>query len=320
MRRLERIALILPLLVWGAAAQDTSADQPVGAAFGKQVMALQSTGPGGPKTLPPEKLVVMQTAVMGPVVTNAPYSATGVTETNQELTDGTHIHQQNQYTIYRDSEGRIRREDANRVWIWDPVAKVSYILDPKAQTATKLPLGTSMAGGAGNFVYFNAKAGVAGVAAAGVPAPPLPPPLPPPTDLQEMAQVKQKIALQEMAQVKQKIATMGPMIYMQSGTVSAQMPVPAEKTEDLGKQSIEGVMSEGMRNTMTLETGAIGNDRPIQIVSEHWYSPELQTTIMTKHSDPRTGEETFRLTNISRGEPNQSLFQVPAGYQMTDQK
>jgi hypothetical protein len=84
--------------------------------------------------------------------------------------------------------------------------------------------------------------------------------------------------------------------------------------ESLGKQTIEGVEAEGKRTTTTIPADAIGNERPIEMVSETWYSPELQTTIMSKRSDPRTGETTYRLTNIRRGEPDASLFQVPSDY------
>ncbi len=83
---------------------------------------------------------------------------------------------------------------------------------------------------------------------------------------------------------------------------------------------MEGLAVQGTRETSTLAVGAIGNDRPIQIVSEHWYSPELQTLVMSRHNAPRTGEETFRLTNVTRAEPPAYLFQVPAGYQVTEQK
>ncbi|MFN0110014.1 MAG: energy transducer TonB [Blastocatellia bacterium] len=85
-------------------------------------------------------------------------------------------------------------------------------------------------------------------------------------------------------------------------------------TESLGKQTIEGIEVEGKRTTTTIPAGAIGNERSIEMVSETWYSPELQTTIMTKRNDPTSGESTFRLTNIRRGEPDASLFQVPADY------
>ena len=84
--------------------------------------------------------------------------------------------------------------------------------------------------------------------------------------------------------------------------------------ENLGKQSIEGVEAEGTRTTITIPAGEIGNDRAIQIVSERWYSPELQLVVMTRHSDPRFGETTYKLTNINRMEPAKSLFEVPSGY------
>ena len=90
-------------------------------------------------------------------------------------------------------------------------------------------------------------------------------------------------------------------------------------TESLGKQSIEGVEAEGTRTTVTFAPGAIGNERPINIVSERWYSPELQTVVMTKHSDPRFGETTYRLTNINRGEPSRTLFEVPSDYTLKTQ-
>ena len=88
--------------------------------------------------------------------------------------------------------------------------------------------------------------------------------------------------------------------------------------ESLGRQSIEGVEAEGTRTTVTIPAGAIGNERAIQITSERWYSPELQLVVMTRHSDPRFGETTYRLTNISRAEPDRTLFEVPAGYTVKD--
>ena len=76
----------------------------------------------------------------------------------------------------------------------------------------------------------------------------------------------------------------------------------------------------GTRMTSTMAAGAIGNDRPIQIISESWYSPELQTMVKSTHSDPRTGQETFELIDISRTEPSADLFQVPLGYQIVSPK
>ena len=78
--------------------------------------------------------------------------------------------------------------------------------------------------------------------------------------------------------------------------------------------SIEGVQAQGTRTTTTIPAGEIGNDKPIDIVDERWYSPDLQMTVMTKHSDPRTGETSFALKNINRSSPPAYLFEVPADY------
>ena len=69
---------------------------------------------------------------------------------------------------------------------------------------------------------------------------------------------------------------------------------------------------------MTIPAGQIGNELPINIVSERWFSPELKVLVMSRQSDPRFGETTYRLTNISRGEPAPDLFEVPADYQIVD--
>jgi hypothetical protein len=86
--------------------------------------------------------------------------------------------------------------------------------------------------------------------------------------------------------------------------------------EDLGEQHIEGVLAKGTRTTSTIPAGALDNEQPIRIVSEEWFSSELQVLVMTKHSDPRVGETTYRLTNVSRTEPEKSLFELPAGYRL----
>ena len=90
------------------------------------------------------------------------------------------------------------------------------------------------------------------------------------------------------------------------------------KSESLGSQTIEGVQAEGTRTTITIPAGKFGNDQPLQIVHETWYSPELQAVVSSKHTDPRMGEHTYRLTNINRSEPAKSLFDVPADYSVTE--
>ncbi|MEO7273825.1 MAG: hypothetical protein ABIX28_22610, partial [Vicinamibacterales bacterium] len=88
--------------------------------------------------------------------------------------------------------------------------------------------------------------------------------------------------------------------------------------EDLGTQTVEGVTATGTRSTTEIAAGAIGNDQPIRIVSEQWFSPELQVLVLTKHSDPRSGEIIYRLTGIVRAEPARSLFDVPPDYTLQE--
>jgi hypothetical protein len=92
------------------------------------------------------------------------------------------------------------------------------------------------------------------------------------------------------------------------------------KTESLslGRQTIEGVPADGTRTTMTIAAGQLGNERPIQIVTERWYSPDLQTVVLSKVTDPRSGETVSKLSNISRAEPPSSLFEPPADYKVSD--
>jgi hypothetical protein len=105
------------------------------------------------------------------------------------------------------------------------------------------------------------------------------------------------------------------------------MPVPAEranarqfrnsaaaKTEDLGTQVIQGVSAQGKRVTRTIPAGKEGNEKEIDIVTETWYSPDLQVVVMSKTSDPRFGDSLYQLNAITRTEPNPALFAVPSDY------
>lgn len=254
----------------------------------------------------------------GKVVKGAPYSAQAVTESVQTLADGNRIVHKNSAQVYRDSEGRTRRDQTvgaigpyaaagdpvQTFFINDPVAGTNYILDPRSKVARKLPRmewrwrSEEKPGSGANteqrdreravreraeaetreFVFTAPAAPPAGGVGVRVPMPP-----PPPTG--------------EGAHFE----------FFGSSKAEA-------KTEKLDARSVEGVQAEGTRITTTIPAGDIGNEQPIQIVDERWYSPELQVVVMTRHSDPRFGETTYRLTGIQRGEPNASLFQVPSDY------
>jgi hypothetical protein len=112
-----------------------------------------------------------------------------------------------------------------------------------------------------------------------------------------------------------KVARMNPI----RGDIAppAGPPQPKDaKTESLGTKTIEGVQAEGTRMTFEIPAGDLGNDKPIQVVTETWYSPELQVIVLSRHVDPIAGEHVFRLVNIKRAEPSPELFTLPAGFRV----
>lgn len=210
------------------------------------------------------------------VVKGAPYSAQAVRQFTQTLADGNHIQHSSTVMIARDSEGRSRREEsigsigalsgsgqaAKAVFIHDPVAGTSYILDPANKTARQ------------NTHVAHSRSGA-----------------------------------------------------FESGA-STQTPNPEHTnrahgrnsqatTEELGTQVMDGLTVQGKRITRTIPAGQAGNEKPLQTVTEIWYSEDLQAIVMSKTTDARSGVSTYQLTNISRAEPDASLFQVPAGYSVT---
>lgn len=237
-------------------------------------------------------------------VTGAPYSATMTTEMVQTLSDGTHIKQTTTGSVARDSQGRTRQDAplpsignlsaANAphlVFIQDPVAQISYTVDLTNKTAQKMPAmpAPAAADASGASVSANGKFAIQipDVEAGQVP-------LPPPA------------------------AAPGPGVMMFQKTIVGDNEFANATTEELGSQTMQGVTVTGTRTTRTIATGQIGNDAPIQIVTEVWTSPELRTVVYSKRTDPRMGEQTFQLTNIVRAEPDPSLFSVPAGFTVTD--
>jgi hypothetical protein len=88
--------------------------------------------------------------------------------------------------------------------------------------------------------------------------------------------------------------------------------------EDLGTLNQNGVAAQGTRTTLTIPLGKIGNDRPIRVVNERWFSADLQMVVKSINSDPRFGTTTYQLTNIGRANPDASLFQIPSDYSVSE--
>ena len=89
-----------------------------------------------------------------------------------------------------------------------------------------------------------------------------------------------------------------------------------EPAEELGEQVLEGLLVQGTRWKDTIPAGTIGNERPIDVVTDRWYSKDIDAMVLERHSDPRFGETTYRLVNVVLGEPSPDLFQVPQGYEI----
>lgn len=287
----------------------------------------RTPGPEGPPTPPPGDNFIFVASEMnfdGKVIKGAPYSAQAVTETKQTLSDGNRIINKSTASVYRDSEGRTRREQTLKaigafgttgeppqtIFLNDPVAGVNYALDSHRHVAHKMPP-----------MRFEFKSATPPDEGSGgrVSAPLSPPQQEIPTPLFERSAPAPPPQPEIGTPVFER-AVPAPPRGDEAGVVFEWHGGGEEnsKNESLGKQIIEGVEAEGTRNTVAIPAGEIGNERPIEIVFERWYSPELQVVVMTRHSDPRFGETTYRLTNINRSEPARSLFEVPADYKVRE--
>jgi len=103
-----------------------------------------------------------------------------------------------------------------------------------------------------------------------------------------------------------------PMAHATLVAPASQLPRP--QFERLGTQSIDGMDAIGTRITQVIPAGAQGNDHDLTIVHESWFSPELKIDLLTKHSDPRSGEATTEVRNLSLDDPDPALFRIPEGY------
>lgn len=244
------------------------------------------------------------------LVKGAPYAAESVTETVQVLADGNRIINRQTSKEYRDSEGRTRHESTvaplgpwvaegksmTMTIIDDPVSGEHYSLNHSEKTANMMkmphPIHISESGGQ-KEVQIEIKH-------------------------ESETKVEHQVHVTATADPKE-VRTTGVMIAPRGGAGAmtwVQEGSGAAKTEALGKRVIEGVECEGTKETVTIEAGKIGNDRPIETVTERWHSPELKVDVLRKHSDPRFGSTEYRLQGIVRGEQPKSLFEVPSDYKV----
>jgi len=240
-------------------------------------------------------------AMSGHLVLGAPYSLEATIEAAQTLSDGNRIVHRQTVHLYRDSKGRTRREETlaaigpwassgtppTMITIQDAVAGASYFLDPQQKTAAKLP---SLPPGKDVMVTQDAGVGPATASVSSAP-------------------------------VEGHIVSGGEgqgIVFGFNTRVSGQILHPEEKSEPLGKETIAGLSADGTRTTTTIPANAIGNERPLDIVRDRWYAPDLQIVLRSKQTDPRFGESTYEVTKLDREEPAPSLFEIPPDYKVRE--
>jgi len=275
----------------------------------------------------------------------APYSAETVVESSQTLPDGNRISRKTTGAVYRDGEGRTRREeDVNirtatpngfissvrkTISLVDPVAGYSYSLDPDKKIAWRTALG-------GINMIANRVEMLNGVRAVS------PERTPPDAATRERAVLEEKMVAERKAgAADEQSRTAAPTAVARGGggggrggavasaggggggtmvargTFEGRGYALAPDTP-LEHKTIEGVAVEGRKTTTVIPAGQVGNEQPITITSEEWRSPELNLLVLTRHSDPRSGESSYRLQNIIRAEPDHSLFVVPSDYEVRE--
>lgn len=263
-----------------------------------------------------------------------PYSSRETREFKQVLSDGTVISRQSTRLLARDGEGRTRQElrqpdGASRIFINDPVAKRTHIIDPQRRTACSArfdkdaindcfkqmrgdwkPLGFSWSPTDRGIPMMVANDDVR-------------------VNVSSNAKVIDLTEGQKSGSRSYSFSSSGQNAVSPVPPVAPVPPVPplpGQSTRDskvireTSTTTYEGLKVDVSRTVETIGAGVLGNNRPIESLFERYYSPDLKMTVYTKRSDPRSGESIYRMTDIKRSEPEASLFRIPTGFAETEGK
>ena len=251
-----------------------------------------------------QKVMLEVIAADAQVVKGKPYSADTSTETVQTMLDGNRIVHLTVSKFYRDSEGRTRREQTFgnvdpsnssphevKVFIDDPVNGTGFVLDPGSKSADKMQrtrkfLDEQNAEDDGTRIMFKSI-----------------------TDSETGGQG----------------APVHMMVKFQddhAGNLSTIVPDENREVakEELGTRNIEGVDCNGTRQTITIPASAIGNEKPISIVTETWFAPSIAAVVESTSDDPRYGKTTYQLKKVQLSEPSRTLFEPPADFKINARK
>jgi len=278
--------------------------------FSTEKMAEPTMMMAAPPPLPlagGDTMSFLQFEMTGPaeVVAGKPYAARLTVEVLQPLVDGNSITVEHHSRVYRDAQGRTRRDDElgmggviqHNVLIADPIAGTSFTLDPERRIAQRLPQATRRGAQVAFAQDLHSGAGAASSSF--------------------------DVALPSPLAAEKPLSLDAALHPAAAANFSADTPIKLPFPGDphsvtLGEKTIEGVRVTGTRTTVTIPAAAIGNRAPIEIVTEQWYSPELNVVMLSEHRDPRVGQTRYRLHEISRSEPDAALFRVPDGYTVSD--
>ena len=282
-------------------------------------------------------------------IKNAPYSAEVISERTQTLPDGNQITKRNSQLSFRDSAGRTRTEmrddngETRSINIFDAVEGHRFVLVPKTKVANKMTIdrdlqkrvselrekAKSMAKDGKSTIVERSPGEEVMITRVESPGK---------DGGKELREEVKVSVIRTSGDAKVESDKNGEMMIrgstlkglpplnmsMQGIDFGALGPlnntfqdrewIKKSTTKDLGVKDIEGVRVEGKLRSYTIPTGEIGNKNAIVVSTETWYSPELQVTVYSKHSDPRAGDTVYRLANIKRSEPALALFNVPDGY------
>lgn len=266
-------------------------------------------------------------------IKNAPYTAEVISEFQQKLADGNVISNKTISYSARDAVGRVREEyvdtkgETKQIFISDPESG-RLIINPRAKTVMKF--GELPKKAEGGVVAMKAKS----------------------KDGEEVIELhltsgegksvgKHMIIHQSGAQndlgktgdMKKHVTVdvRGNEAMFSSETLNGSALDPAIKhlftderwaskrqTKSIGSRFIEGIKVDGKLVSYEIPAGAIGNAQAINVTDETWVSPELEITLYSKHSDPRSGDRIYRLNNVKRVDSDAAVFAAPADYKIID--
>lgn len=289
-------------------ARPTADPQETGAQVAKQPFQLALLGaPNGEEGQEANQKVLLElVAADAQVVKGKPYSADTSTETIKTLEDGNRIVHRTVSRFYRDNEGRTRREETFgnvdparpsphevKIFIDDPVTGTAYVLDPGSKSADKVQrsarfLEDRNAEDDGTRTMFKSV-----------------------LDKEETGPVTSDHPGRVLIDVQGEHGTgSNPLV------VAFQNEKRDVVKEDLGTKSIDGVDCNGTRQTITIPAGDIGNEKPIQIVTETWFAPSIGAVVQSTTNDPRFGQTSYQLSNLQTTEPAPHLFAPPADFRL----